>query len=161
MDYQIMSGDIVTAEWIAGKLHILDEKHLPLFLKNFSDLHAWLESRAIDDIVRIPELLKKALRLTERDDVSTVLAVHAATITDRYWIRTIGSPLTYADIRFDSDYFSNLALHGSYDSFNRAASGMQHQNSGIDEHRQLRKVLEIKRREMVALQDRIVGRTVF
>lgn len=33
MDYQVMSGDIVTAEWIAGKLHILDEKHLPLFLK--------------------------------------------------------------------------------------------------------------------------------
>lgn len=122
MDYQIMSGDIVTAEWIAGKLHILDEKHLPLFLKNFSDLHAWLESRAIDRHRANSRLLKKALRLTERDDVSTVLAVHAATITDRYWIRTIGSPLTYADIRFDSDYFSNLALHGSYDSFNRAAS---------------------------------------
>ena len=122
MDYQIMSGDIVTAEWIAGKLHILDEKHLPLFLKNFSDLHAWLESRAIDGHRANSRLLKKALRLAERDDVSTVLAVHAATITDNYWIRPIGSDLTYADIRFDSDYFSNLALHGNYDSFNRAAS---------------------------------------
>ena len=122
MDYQIMSGDIVTAEWISGKLHILDEKHLPLFLKNFSDLHAWLESRAIDGHRANSRLLKKALRLAERDDVSTVLAVHAATITDNYWICPIGSSLTYADIRFDSDYFSNLALHGSYDSFNRAAS---------------------------------------
>ena len=122
MDYQIMSGDIVTAEWIAGKLYILDERHLPLFLKNFSDLNAWLESRAIDGHRANSRLLKKALRLAERDDVSTVLAVHAATITDNYWIRPIGSALTYTDIRFDSDYFSNLALHGSYDSFNRAAS---------------------------------------
>ena len=63
MDYQIMSGDIVTAEWIAGKLHILDEKHLPLFLKNFSDLHARLESRAIDRHRANSRLLKKALRL--------------------------------------------------------------------------------------------------
>ena len=54
MDYQIMSGDIVTAEWIAGKLHILDEKHLPLFLKNFSDLRG-LKAEPSTDIVRIPD----------------------------------------------------------------------------------------------------------
>ena len=40
MDDQIMSADRVTAEWRDGKLHIVDEAHLPLFLKHFSDLDA-------------------------------------------------------------------------------------------------------------------------
>ena len=48
--------------------------------------------------------------------------VNAATITDNCWIRAIGSELTYDDIKFSDDYFSNLALKGNYDSFNRAAS---------------------------------------
>lgn len=121
MNYQIMSGDIVTAEWIDGKLNIIDETHLPLFLKNFSDLNAWLETRAIDSHRANSRLLKKALRLAERDDVNTVLAVNAATITDNYWIREFGSSLSYTDVKFDNDYFAALALHGSYDSFNRAA----------------------------------------
>lgn len=29
MDYQIISGNIVTAEWIDRKLNIFDEPHLP------------------------------------------------------------------------------------------------------------------------------------
>ena len=69
MDYQIMSADRVTAEWRDGKLHIVDEAHLPLFLKHFSDLDAWLETRAIDGHRANSRLLKKALRLAHRDDV--------------------------------------------------------------------------------------------
>ena len=122
MDYQIMSADRVTAEWRDGKLHIVDEAHLPLFLKHFSDLDAWLETRAIDGHRANSRLLKKALRLAHRDDVHTVLAVNAATITDHYWIRPRGSDLCYSDICFDNDYFANLALHGTYDSFTRAAA---------------------------------------
>ncbi len=122
MDDQIMSADRVTAEWRDGKLHIVDEAHLPLFLKHFSDLDAWLETRAIDGHRANSRLLKKALRLAHRDDVHTVLAVNAATITDHYWIRPRGSDLCYSDICFDNDDFANLALHGTYDSFNRAAT---------------------------------------
>jgi hypothetical protein len=82
----------------------------------------WLETRAIDSHRANSRLLKKALRLVEKDDVSTVIHVNGATITDNYWIREIGSDLTYADIKFSDDYFSNLALRGNYDSFNRAAN---------------------------------------
>ena len=87
MDYQIMSGNIVTAEWIGRKINIVDEAHLPLFLKNYSDLDSWLQTRAIDAHRANSRLLKRALRLAERDDVNTVLYVHGATITDNYWIR--------------------------------------------------------------------------
>ena len=67
-------------------------------------------------------LLKKALRLTEKDDVSAVISVHAATITDNYWIKPFDSSLKYSDVRFDNDYLAGLALRGDYDSFTRAAN---------------------------------------
>lgn len=80
MNIQIMSGNIVTAEWVDNRLNIIDEAHLPLFLKNYSDLNSWLKTRAIDSHRANSRLLKKALRLAQRDDVSAVLHVNAATI---------------------------------------------------------------------------------
>ena len=83
---------------------------LPLYLKRVHNADMWLETRAVDSHRANSRLLKKALRLTEKDDISTVLHVNAATITDNYWIRHFGSELTFDDVRFTDDYFSNLAL---------------------------------------------------
>ena len=121
-NYEILSGDTVVAVWNNGALTVCNEALLPLFLKRLSNADLWLKSRAIDSHRANSRLLKKALRLTEKDDISTVVHVNAATITDNYWIRDIGSALTYGDIDFSDDYFSSLALKGTYNSFNRAAS---------------------------------------
>ena len=117
-----MSKDVEVAKWQDNNLEVINEKMLPLYLKNTSNVEKWLETRAIDCHRANSRLLKKALRLTEKDDTSTVLAVNAATITDNYWIKPIDSELTYEDVRFDNDYFANLALTGNYDSFNRVAN---------------------------------------
>ena len=122
MDFYIMSKDIITARWQGGVFEVIDENLLPLYLKNTGNVQKWLETRAIDSHRANSRLLKKALRLTEKDDFETVISVNAATITDRYWIKPINSSLTYEEVRFDDDYFSNLALTGSYDSFNKAAA---------------------------------------
>lgn len=122
MDFLILSGDTVVAEWENNNLKIVNENLLPLYLKNTGNVEKWLETRAIDHHRANSRLLKKALRLAERDDVSSVLSVNAVTITDNYWIKPLDSTLTYSDVRFDNDYFSNLALTGSYDSFNKAAN---------------------------------------
>lgn len=122
MDYYIMSCDITVAKWVHNELTVMNDALLPLYLKNFANADAWLETRAIDTHRANSRLLKKALRLTEKDDVSTVMQVNAATVTDTYWIKPLDSELTYADVKFDNDYFSNLALRGTYDSFNRAAN---------------------------------------
>lgn len=121
-NYEIMSGDIVVAIWQNGELIIKNEDLLPLYLKRIHNADMWLETRAIDSHRANSRLLKKALRLAEKDDISTVAHVNAATITDNYWIRPIGSDLTYNDVKFSDDYFSNLALKGNYDSFNKAAN---------------------------------------
>lgn len=121
-NYEIMSGDTVVAVWQNGELIIKNEDLLPLYLKRIHNADMWLETRAIDSHRANSRLLKKALRLAEKDDVSTVAHVNAATITDNYWIRPIGSDLTYNDVKFSDDYFSNLALKGNYDSFNKAAN---------------------------------------
>lgn len=120
-DFEILSRDTVVAAWKDNKLNVLNNDLLPLYLKRVRDAKLWLETRAIDSHRANSRLLKKALRLAEKDDVSTVLYVNAATVTDTYWVRAIGSDLKYSDVRFSKDYFSNLALKGLYSSFNSAA----------------------------------------
>ena len=121
-NYEILSGDTLVAVWDNNKLSVVNEALLPLYLKKVQNADLWLETRAIDSHRANSRLLKKALRLVEKDDISTVIHVNGATITDNYWIREIGSFLTYNDVKFSDDYFSNLALKGNYDSFNRAAN---------------------------------------
>ncbi len=121
-NYEILSDDTLVAVWQNNRLTVKNQDLLPLFLKNISNADLWLETRAIDSHRANSRLLKKALRLAEKDDISTVAHVNAATITDNYWIRPIGSNLTYNDVKFSDDYFSNLALKGNYDSFNKAAT---------------------------------------
>ena len=120
-DFEILSRDTVVAVWKDNELKVLNNDFLPLYLKRVNDAKSWLETRAIDSHRANSRLLKKALQLASKDDVSTVLHVNAATITDTYWVRAIGSDLKYEDVRFGNDYFSNLALRGLYSSFNSAA----------------------------------------
>ncbi len=122
MNFYIMSKDVAVARCQDNNIEIINEKLLPLYLINTGNVEKWLETRAIDCHRANSRLLKKALRLTEKDDTSTVLAVNGATITDNYWIKPFDSSLTYEDVRFDNDYFANLALTGNYDSFNRVAN---------------------------------------
>ena len=125
MDFLILNGDTVAAEWIDSKLNIIKPSLLPMYLELTGNVPKWLETRAIDSHRANSRLLKKALRLTERDDISSVLSVNAVTITDNYWIKPIDSDLRYSDVRFNNDYFSNLALTGNYDSFTKAANSKQ------------------------------------
>lgn len=119
--FEILSADTIVAVWNDSQLTVVDDALLPLYLKYNINAEKWLASRAADCKRTNIRLLKKALRLAERDDISTVVHVNGATITDNYWVRPIGSDLTYDDVKFDNDFFSNLALKGTYDSFNKAA----------------------------------------
>lgn len=121
-DYYIMSADTVVAKWENDELTVINENLLPLYLKRLHNSNMWLETRAIDTHRANSRLLKKALRLKEKDDVSTVLHVNGSTITDNYWIKPLDRELTYKDIKFSDDYFARLALKGTYDSFNKAAN---------------------------------------
>ena len=121
-NYEIFSGEILVAVWNDNVLTVVNADLIPMYLKYNQDADRWLASRAIDHRRPNSRLLKKALRLVEKDDISSVLHVNGAKITDNYWIREVGSKLTYSDVKFSDDYFSNLALKGNYDSFNRAAN---------------------------------------
>lgn len=119
----LMSRDTEVARIADGGLKALNERFLPLYLKRLSDIERWLEGRAIDGHRTNSRLLKKALRLNNYDDVSVVLKVNAATITDTYWFKGINeNNLAYQDIVFKDNIFDKLALYGDPDSFNYAFS---------------------------------------
>ena len=87
-------------------------------MKKIQNADLWLETRAIDSHRANSRLLKKALRLVEKDDISTVIHVNGATITDNYWIREIGSNLTYNDVKFSDN--SSLTAKDVAFSYNKA-----------------------------------------
>lgn len=122
-DLLFLSKDTQIARVINGTLEPIVPERLPLFLKRTGDVQAWLESRAIDGHRTNSRLLKRALRLEHKDDLTTVLAVNAATITDNYWVKPIGDDTTrYDDIRFKENMFDELALTGDVNSFSRPPS---------------------------------------
>ena len=60
------------------------------------------------------------LRLRDTSDLNTALRVHGAKITDNYWIKTEAEQaLKWEDVRFSRDYFADVALCGSIDTFTR------------------------------------------
>jgi len=121
--YEIMNKNVIVAKWDStnDETIIIDRKLSPLYVLRTNDTRSWLASRAIDRHRTHSRLLKKAIRLQEKDDVSTVIAVHGATITDTYWIREEGSNDKYEDLVFTDRYFATLALRGTSDSFNNVS----------------------------------------
>lgn len=118
----LMSEDLPIAKIKNGMITEANETLLPLYLKRTKNVEGWIASRAIDAHRTNSRLLKRALRLRTTDDVATALAVNAATVTDRYWFMTEGSTALYEDIRFNENYFAELALRGDPDSFSRKPS---------------------------------------
>lgn len=119
---KIMSADIPVVTIKNGVVVDKNEKLAPLFFNRCDDVSAWLKGRAIDSHRANSRLLKKALRLQNKDEISTVLVVNAVTITDNFWFCEDGSDLTWDDVRFKENYFDSLALRGDPDSFNQKPS---------------------------------------
>lgn len=116
----LMSGTQEIARIDRGNVIPLKPALLPLYLASDGDFARWIESRAIDRHRPNSRILKKLLRLTDSSDFATVLRAHAATITDNYWVkREDEQNLTYDQIRFSEDTFAELALTGSFHSYNR------------------------------------------
>lgn len=118
----LMSKDTLVAKFENNFMQVENEDLLPLYFEKHTDLNEWLRKRAIDSHRTNSRLLKKALRLAERDDVSTVLKFNAATITDTYWVKDDHSKLTYEDVRFKTNFFDTLALRGDLNAFNQDSS---------------------------------------
>jgi len=122
-DLLLLSKDTPIARVIGGVLEPIEPARLPLFLKKTGDIVAWLESRAIDGHRTNSRLLKRALRLEKKDDLTTVLAINAATITDNYWVKPLEDDITrYDDVRFKINLFDKLALTGDVNSFDQPPS---------------------------------------
>ncbi|MEA4993910.1 MAG: hypothetical protein VB060_08790 [Oscillibacter sp.] len=118
MPYEILSGDTVVAETgTFDRITVIDPARCPLYLKRNDDFAGWLENRAIDRHRTNSRVLKRVLRLSEKNDQATALHFNAATITDNFWVREKGSTLRYADVRFQSNLFDQVALHGSTSGF--------------------------------------------
>lgn len=118
----IMSADRQVVKIENGLVVDVDKQFAPLHFVNGKDFTSWLEGRAIDSHRANSRLLKKVLRLANRDDANTALAVNAVTITDNYWFKSDDEDLTWDEVKFNENVFDKLALKGDPDSFSKAPS---------------------------------------
>lgn len=117
MDGYLMCGDRRIARIENGLLIDTDNVRLPFYLRRCNDLYGWLENRAVDRHRTHSRLLKRMLRLSSAEDPDVSMAVHAATITDNFWVKRDGENLTYEQIRFKQNPLADTALFGSLQSF--------------------------------------------
>ena len=111
----VMCGDSIVATVVDNDIQsIVDMKKCPLYLIRTSDFEGWLRTRCIDLHRTNSRVLKKMLRLQNSDEIDLVLRVNAATVTDNYWCREIGSPLMYKDIDLTNGYLADSALLGIF-----------------------------------------------
>lgn len=132
MEYNgyLLSGDTPVAEIKQGRVIPLDKTRMPLFLAAGGQLEYWLVSRAIDHRRPNARILKKVLLLSDASDLAAVLRVHGAKVTDDYWVRAESeSSLSWRDVAFSEDTFAEIALTGSFSSYNRTYKGAQFASS--------------------------------
>ena len=65
--YEILSGETKVAVWRDERLTVLNPDLLPLYFQMNQNLKVWLTTRAADNRRPHIRLLKKALRLTEKN----------------------------------------------------------------------------------------------
>lgn len=117
IDGYLMSGDKPVARIENGLLVDGDNARLPFYLQRCNDLYGWLENRAVDRHRTHSRLLKRMARLSGAEDPDVSMSIHAATITDNFWVKRDGEALTYEQIRFKYNPLADTALFGSLQSF--------------------------------------------
>ena len=119
----IMVEDTPVLEYKNNHIKILNRKLLPLYFNRSDDVENWLEKRAIDSHRTNSRLLKRMLRLTQTDDLNTVLSVNGVTLTDNYCFKKEGfENLTWENVRFKENEYSLVALNGDINGFFRNPS---------------------------------------
>lgn len=115
---QLLNGDTVVAKILDSQVIPVILERMPLYLSCGGGLEDWLASRAVDNNRPNARILKKLLRLKSVDDITAVLHVHAATITDNFWFRQTGEQLAWDDVRFTENPYADLALTGNFLAYN-------------------------------------------
>lgn len=111
-DGYLMSGDKPIARIENGILAATDNAKLPLYLQCCNDLDGWLRSRVADRSRGHIRLIETVSGLIAADDAEFAMFVHAAKLTDNFWVKRDGEHLTYAQVRFKQNPLADAALSG-------------------------------------------------
>ena len=83
----VLSRDKIAVWLDDDKIIKRDLQCCPIALRNTNSIDEWLADRAIDRKRINARLLKKVLRITDKNDKEIVLYNNAVTITDNFWVK--------------------------------------------------------------------------
>lgn len=126
----LMSGDVRVATFRDNQLLYSTPQLLPELINRTGELNQWLESRCIDLHRTNSRLIRKMLRLNTSSEVELVKAVHAATVTDNYWIRSEQEPLMYSQVKLYDEDLARAAVFGEVELSKQYSPSIELTNIG-------------------------------
>ena len=114
----IQNGLLFNRERTVGEIrddivYITEPSLAPYYFKFRSDLNGWLAERALDGTRSHSRLIKRIQGLAGKSDAEVALAVHGASVTDGFWVKSFEEPgLTYDQVKFTTDTLFDLSLYG-------------------------------------------------
>lgn len=108
----VMSGNKIVAEFSNGNLISMNNQLVPFSIRRTRSLEKFLSLRVIDMSRTNARLLKRALRINVDEDYKIALYAYALSITDNYWFKPKHSKIKHANLKLESDSYSDIALKG-------------------------------------------------
>ena len=118
----LMVGDVVAAKFKEGIMTYIDEKICPFYVKRTKSIEGFLENRCLDLSRPNARVLLKFMKISNKNKALVPLYSYGASINDNYWFKPSGSKKRYEDVRFDSDFYSEIALNGGIPQFMKSGS---------------------------------------
>ena len=116
--YEVFSGDFLCGVVEEDRFCPSGEGIVPLALLNGENFTKWVSDRALSsDRGLTARSLKSASGLSPHtSEFDTAMRIHAASITDNYWMRKSDESITYREVCLDSydGFFAHLALGLDY-----------------------------------------------
>lgn len=118
----LMVGDKIGAKFSDGVLTYVNKAICPLYIVRTGNIERFLSNRCLDLSRPNARVLLKVLGINDRSESLIPLYCYGACISDNYWFKPSGSKKKYADVCFDNDLYSDLALNGGIPQFKSLGS---------------------------------------
>ncbi len=118
----LMVGDKVAAKFKEGMMTYIDENICPFYVKRTKNIERFLENRCLDLSRPNARVLLKFMGISNKNKAFVSLYSYGASISDNYWFKPSGSKKKYADVCFDNDLYSEIALNGGIPDFLKSGS---------------------------------------
>ncbi len=106
----IMYNNTKVAEIKNGNVNIIDRKRCPELITRTNNINLWLEDRACDGDRNNIKILKKKLKIEDKEDSEVVLYNYGMNLTDGFWFKHNECTMNFKKLRQNENNYESIVL---------------------------------------------------